>query len=162
MVTAFSQDISASLSLPCALVIYLHLWNVLEGGLRGAEAPLTDICHIRGDYSSRINLPGHLRVLLLVTRVPYDSSPRTYCWWNVVPKPITWAQVLLPHNIYIYIYIYMNMQYDNLTTILICNRIINIQKKKSNYIKLCNVYSKSIKPMRHYNFFSTLNWGIYF
>ena len=31
---AFSQDISASLSLPHALVIYLYLWNFLEGGLR--------------------------------------------------------------------------------------------------------------------------------
>ena len=37
MVAAFSQDISASLSLPCALVIYLHLWNFLEGGLRGSR-----------------------------------------------------------------------------------------------------------------------------
>ena len=39
MVTAFSQDISASLSLPCALVIHLHLWNFLEGGLRGSRDP---------------------------------------------------------------------------------------------------------------------------
>ena len=35
VVAAFSQDISASLSLPCTFVIYLHLWNFLEGGLRG-------------------------------------------------------------------------------------------------------------------------------
>ena len=28
-------------------------------------------------------------------------SPRTYCWWNVVSEPTSWAQVLLPH-IYIY------------------------------------------------------------
>ena len=35
VVAAFSQDISASLSLPCTLVSYLHLWNFLEGGLRG-------------------------------------------------------------------------------------------------------------------------------
>ena len=34
VVAAFSQDISASLSLPYALVIYLHLWNFLESGLR--------------------------------------------------------------------------------------------------------------------------------
>ena len=34
VVAAFSQDISASLSLPYALVIYLYLWNFLEGGLR--------------------------------------------------------------------------------------------------------------------------------
>ena len=34
VVAAFSQDISASLSLPHALVIYLYLWNFLEGGLR--------------------------------------------------------------------------------------------------------------------------------
>ena len=39
MVAAFSQDISASLSLACALVIYLHLWNFLEGGLRGSRGP---------------------------------------------------------------------------------------------------------------------------
>ena len=39
VVAAFSQDISASLSLPCALVIYLHLWNFLEGGLRGSRGP---------------------------------------------------------------------------------------------------------------------------
>ena len=39
MVAAFSQDISASLSLPCALVIYLHLWNFLKGGLRGSRGP---------------------------------------------------------------------------------------------------------------------------
>ena len=26
------------------------------------------------------------------------SSPRTYCWWNVVPEPTSSAQVLLPHN----------------------------------------------------------------
>ena len=35
VVAAFSQDMSASLSLPCTLVSYLHLWNFLEGGLRG-------------------------------------------------------------------------------------------------------------------------------
>ena len=39
VVAAFSQDISASLSLPCALVIYLHLQNFLEGGLRGSRGP---------------------------------------------------------------------------------------------------------------------------
>ena len=39
VVAVFSQDISASLSLPCALVIYLHLWNFLEGGLRGSRGP---------------------------------------------------------------------------------------------------------------------------
>ena len=37
VVAAFSQDISASLSLPCTLVIYIHLWNFLEGGLRGSR-----------------------------------------------------------------------------------------------------------------------------
>ena len=35
VVVAFSQDISASLSLPCTPVSYLHLWNFLEGGLSG-------------------------------------------------------------------------------------------------------------------------------
>ena len=39
MVAAFSQDISASLSLPCTLVIYLHFWNFLKGGLRGSRGP---------------------------------------------------------------------------------------------------------------------------
>ena len=27
------------------------------------------------------------------------SSPRAYCWWNVVPEPRSWAQVLLLHII---------------------------------------------------------------
>ena len=35
VVATFSQDIYASLSLLCTFVIYLHLWNFLEGGLRG-------------------------------------------------------------------------------------------------------------------------------
>ena len=39
VVATFSQDISASLSLPCTLVIYLHIWNFLEGGLRGSRGP---------------------------------------------------------------------------------------------------------------------------
>ena len=39
VVAAFSQDISASLSLPCTLEVYLHLWNFLEGGLRGSRGP---------------------------------------------------------------------------------------------------------------------------
>ena len=33
VVAAFSLDISASLSLPCTFVVYLHRWNFLEGGL---------------------------------------------------------------------------------------------------------------------------------
>ena len=37
VVAAFFQDISASLSLPCALVIYLYLWNFLEGGLKESQ-----------------------------------------------------------------------------------------------------------------------------
>ena len=37
VVAAFSQDISASLSLPHALVIYLYLWSFLEGGLRESQ-----------------------------------------------------------------------------------------------------------------------------
>ena len=37
VVAAFSQDISASLPLPCTLVSYLHLQNFLEGGLRGRQ-----------------------------------------------------------------------------------------------------------------------------
>ena len=39
VVAAFSQDISTSLSLPWALVIYFHFWNFLEGGLRGSQDP---------------------------------------------------------------------------------------------------------------------------
>ena len=38
VVATFSQDISASLSLPYALVIYLYLWNFLEGGLRESRS----------------------------------------------------------------------------------------------------------------------------
>ena len=37
VVAAFSQDISTSLSLPHALVIYLYLWNFLEGGLMESQ-----------------------------------------------------------------------------------------------------------------------------
>ena len=37
VVAAFSQDISASLSLPHVLVTYLYLWNFLEGGLRESQ-----------------------------------------------------------------------------------------------------------------------------
>ena len=37
VVAAFSQDISASLSLPHALVIYLYLWNFLEDRLRESQ-----------------------------------------------------------------------------------------------------------------------------
>ena len=48
VVAAFSQDISASLSLSCTFVVYLHRWNFLEGELGGDEAHLTDICQIRG------------------------------------------------------------------------------------------------------------------
>ena len=39
VVAHFSQDISASLSLPCTFVIYLHLRNFLKGGLRGRRGP---------------------------------------------------------------------------------------------------------------------------
>ena len=52
VIAAFSQDISASLSLPCALVIYLHLWNFLEGGLRGSRG------------SSHRHMPDPRRVFL--------------------------------------------------------------------------------------------------
>ena len=29
------------------------------------------------------------------------SSPRAYCWWNVVPGPRSWAHILLPHNFHL-------------------------------------------------------------
>ena len=37
VVAAFSQDISASLSLPHVLVTYLYLWNFLKGGLKESQ-----------------------------------------------------------------------------------------------------------------------------
>ena len=53
------------------------------------------------------------------------SSPRTYCWWNVVPEPTSWAQVLLPHNNImicfsknIYIYIYYDIDLSNMDEVL--------------------------------------------
>ena len=120
MVAAFSQDISASLSLPCALVIYLHLRNFLEGGLRGSRGP------------SHRHMPDPMRVFLsdqppwILTRptVSYKGS----LWFLLLGRIVDETLYLSPSHgprfysptlffcklnlenikiiIYIYIYIY--------------------------------------------------------
>ena len=40
------------------------------------------------------------------------SSPRTYCWWNVVPEPISWAQVLLPHSFIAHMILIVEYDFD--------------------------------------------------
>ena len=70
MIAAFSQDISASLSLPFTLATYPHFWNFLESGLR------------EGRGASQQRTPGPRRVFLsdqpswVLTRsvVSYNSS----------------------------------------------------------------------------------------
>ena len=52
VVAAFSQDISASLSLPYTLAIYPHLWNFLESGLKESRG------------TSQQRMPGPRRVFL--------------------------------------------------------------------------------------------------
>ena len=64
VVAAFSPDISVSLSLPYALVIYLYLWNFLESGLRES----------RGSSHQQTSCPR--RVFLSFSMI---SSPRAYC-----------------------------------------------------------------------------------
>ena len=52
VIAAFSQDISASLSLPFTLATYPHLWNLLESGLKGSRG------------TSHQRTPGPRRVFL--------------------------------------------------------------------------------------------------
>ena len=52
VIAAFSQDISASLSLPLTLATYPHLWNFLESGLKESRG------------TSQQRTPGPRRVFL--------------------------------------------------------------------------------------------------
>ena len=70
VVAAFSQDISASLSLPCALVIYLYLWNFLEGGLRGSRG--SSYRHM--PYPRRVLLSDQPLWILTRRTVSYEGS----------------------------------------------------------------------------------------
>ena len=70
MVAAFSQDISASLSLPCASVIYLHLWNFLEGGLRGSRGSY----YRHMPYPRRVLLSDQPPWILMRSTVSYKGS----------------------------------------------------------------------------------------
>ena len=70
VVAVFSQDISASLSLPCALVIYLHLWNFLESGLRGSRVP----SHRHTSDPRRVFLSDQPLWILTRSTVSYKGS----------------------------------------------------------------------------------------
>ena len=71
VVAAFSQDISASLSLPCASVIYPHLWNFLEGGLRGSRGSY----YRHMPYPKRVLLSDQPPWILMRSTVSYKGSP---------------------------------------------------------------------------------------
>ena len=70
VVAAFFQNISASLSLPCTLVSYFHLWNFLEGGLRRRQGlsyrPMPD--------QTRLFLSDHYPWTLTCSTVSYGVS----------------------------------------------------------------------------------------
>ena len=70
VVAAFFQDIFASLSLPCTLVIYLHLWNFLEGGLRGSRG--SSYRHM--PYPRRVFLSDQYPWTLTRSTVSYEVS----------------------------------------------------------------------------------------
>ena len=70
VVAAFSQDISASLSLPCTFVIYLHLRNFLEGGLRGRRGPP----HRHMPDPRRVTLSDQYPWTLTCSTVSYEIS----------------------------------------------------------------------------------------
>ena len=99
VVAAFSWDISVSLSLPYALVIYLHLWNFLESGLRESRGP----SHRHTSDPRRVFFSDQPPWILTRSTVSYNGS----LWLlplgrvvdeNVVLEPTSWAQVLLPHK----------------------------------------------------------------
>ena len=100
VIAAFSQDISASLSLPYTLVIYPHLWNFLESGLKESRGTF----HQRTSGPRRVFLSDQPSWVLTSSTASYNGP----LWFlllgrvideNVVPEPTSWAQVLLPHNI---------------------------------------------------------------
>ena len=99
VVAAFSQDISASLSLPCTLVIYLHLWNFLEGGLRGSRGPPNR--HMPDPR--RVFLSDQYPWTLTRSTVSYEVSLWFPLLGRIVDKtwylsPLQGPKYLLPHN----------------------------------------------------------------
>ena len=99
MVAAFSQDISASLSLPCTFVIYLHLWNFLEGGLRGRRGP----SHRHMPDLRRVFLSDQYPWTLTCFTVSYGVSLWFPLLGRIVDKmwylsPLQGPKFLLPHN----------------------------------------------------------------
>ena len=70
VVAAFSPDISVSLSLPYALVIYLHLWNFPESGLRESRGP----SHRHTSDPRRVFLSDHLPWILTRSTISYNGS----------------------------------------------------------------------------------------
>ena len=69
VVASFSQDISTSLSLPYALVIYLYLWNFLESGLRESRGS----SHQHMSCPRRVFLSDQPPWILTRPTVSYDS-----------------------------------------------------------------------------------------
>ena len=99
VVTAFSQDISASLSLPCTFVIYLHLWNFLEGGLRGRQGPP----HRHMPDPRRVFLSNQYPWTLTCSTVSYEVSLWFPLLGRIIDKmwylsPLQGPKFLLPHN----------------------------------------------------------------
>ena len=68
-VAAFSQDIPASLSLPYTLVIYPHLWNFLESGLKESRG----ISHQRTSGPRRVFLSDQPSWVLTSSTVSYNG-----------------------------------------------------------------------------------------
>ena len=62
MVAAFSLDISAFLSLPCAFEVYLRRWSFLEGGT--GKTKLTLLTYVRSEEDDPLG-PIPLDIYLL-------------------------------------------------------------------------------------------------
>ena len=113
MVAAFSQDISASLSLPCTFVIYLHLWNFLEGGLGERRGPP----HRHMPDPRRVFLSDQYPWTLTCSTVSYEVS----LWFPLLGRtidkmwylsPLQWPKFLLPHNILSFILMLQLKHFD--------------------------------------------------
>ena len=99
VVAALSQDISASLSLPCTFVIYLHLWNFLEGGLRGRRDPP----HWHMPDPMRVFLSDQYPWTITCSTVSYEVSLWFPLLGRIVDKmwylnPLQGPKFLLPHK----------------------------------------------------------------
>ena len=99
VVAAFSKDISAFLSLPCTFVIYLHLWNFLEGGLRGRRGPP----HRHMPDPRRVFLSDQYPWTLTCSTVSYEVSLWFPLLGRIVNKmwylsPLQGPKFLLPHT----------------------------------------------------------------